>query len=495
MVWYGTSEGLYLIKESPIKCFDQHFFNDKNFEFNNVLADKNNIIWVCTDEKLYRFYKNKLSEIGKKSFENLFDRWKNNNLNAKYSFLEDPNGSFEKYDMLIRKGKYKYYNPYQYVRYKKYQHYPPYSVSKIWQPTPRIEFSYFQNIGYDQQGKLYVITGNGLFQIDTTGKPDHFIILTSGSDNTSFIFDRENNVHLCGWGRLTISHYSENYEDFWQPNYREEPSPVDAYQMAVRYDEVWYASYVKGLYCCKKDNFYDFNSENSRIPDILNSICIDKKNNIIVGANNGHVLICDYKSNKLSVHFDLSYQDGLLGTSVQWLLTDSKNNLWVGTNKGLNQINLNDLYKTRKISIRNFDNEEGFNDFFWKSATIDSTDQLWIACDKQIISVDTRKLLRSQTGIQELKLVRLDINYEPAKINIQPSNTVHLKYNQNTVTLYFESFNYSNSDKDLYRYKLSGKNEKWSSYAKDRKISFNRLSPGSYNLDVECLNSSVPDRV
>ena len=73
---------------------------------------------------------------------------------------------------------------------------------------------------------------------------------------------------------------------------------------------------------------------------------------------------------------------------------------------------------------------------------------------------------------------------EPIASNF--SKELQLKYFQNEINLKFSIFNFTNSDENIYQYKLN--NEVWKTM-KDNELSFQELGAGSYKLNVRAYNS------
>ena len=160
----------------------------------------------------------------------------------------------------------------------------------------------------------YILIPYGLFLVDSLGAPLRFI--ESDYNLKTFAFDHNNNIHIAGWGWMTVKHSKFNYESTWFPDFRNEISPMDINQITRQKNNMWYASWANGLYVCENDTFKCFNSKNSVLPDIINTICTDNNNNLIAGANNGNIYILDYTRHQLKIRNIIISKNGLLGNTI-----------------------------------------------------------------------------------------------------------------------------------------------------------------------------------
>lgn len=70
------------------------------------------------------------------------------------------------------------------------------------------------------------------------------------------------------------------------------------------------------------------------------------------------------------------------------------------------------------------------------------------------------------------------------------TDRINLKYDQNDLTIYFATDNYSNSDHTTYKYRLEGFDDEWITCAAGmHHATYTNLSPGTYTLAVTAINS------
>jgi len=70
------------------------------------------------------------------------------------------------------------------------------------------------------------------------------------------------------------------------------------------------------------------------------------------------------------------------------------------------------------------------------------------------------------------------------------NNKLKIRHFQRNWTFYFDIYNYINSAKDRFRYKLNGYDKDWSSWTDTRQANYTNLPPGEYEFVVESGNQS-----
>ena len=77
----------------------------------------------------------------------------------------------------------------------------------------------------------------------------------------------------------------------------------------------------------------------------------------------------------------------------------------------------------------------------------------------------------------------------PLEVDIDETQVLKLKYNQNIFSLRISSINYDYPSLVLYSWKLEGFYDGWSRPEKDCMIRFTNLNPGKYTLRVRAISS------
>ena len=241
----------------------------------------------------------------------------------------------------------------------------------------------------------------------------------------------------------------------------------------------------------------NFNKADSTISNDLNDVCFDKKEHVIFGSNTGEICIATYEDNRLKINYRINNDNGLQGNSIFWLLADQNGKLWAGTNKGLNCIDLDQLYRTGKYVIRFMDEEDGYTGQSSKKGVIDQEGNLWIAANDQLIRLNTKNFHSSDSNTVKIIIKSLEINGMPANDILKteldpwtslPSGHFNLKYSENDLAFFYDILNYNNPGKERFRYILKGYDETWSHWGTSRKAVYTNLPSGEYTFCVEACN-------
>ena len=262
--------------------------------------------------------------------------------------------------------------------------------------------------------------------------------------------------------------------------------PPNVIKLISSGDTIWYCSSTEGLFRSIHGKFHNFRKTDSTLSKAINDICFDGGGNVILGNNSGEVLIVRYESNLLRVKYRLQPGKDIIGNTVKFLLVDKTQHLFVGTNLGLNRIDLKSLYKSNKLLTNFYTSDVGYYDHTGKTATMDIDGNIWVGTDNHLMKIDTKLLNKFSSTIPKIKISGMELNYQPFP---DFENTFNLSHDQNNLIFHFESVNYLNPEQSLYRYKLEGFSDRWSDFTTETKAVFTSLNPGQYCLVVESYNT------
>jgi len=251
-------------------------------------------------------------------------------------------------------------------------------------------------------------------------------------------------------------------------------------------DTIWYCSKTEGLFCSLHGKFGHLIKTDSTSPRMINDICFDREGNVIAGSNSGEVLIVRYENNSLKVKYRLQPGKDIIGNTVKFVVVDHAHHLFVGTNLGLNRIDLQSLYKSNEVLTNFYTSDVGYYDHTGKTATTDMDGNIWVGTDCHLLKIDTKLLNQLSNITPQIKITGLDVNYQPFP---DFENTTYFSHFHNNLIFHFESANYLNPEQSLYRYKLEGLSDRWSDFTLENKSMFTSLNPGKYCLIVESYNT------
>ncbi len=174
--------------------------------------------------------------------------------------------------------------------------------------------------------------------------------------------------------------------------------------------------------------------------------------------------------------------DGLLANLINLLVCDVQNNIYAGTNYGLNKIDQQHsrVYSyTRQVG---FTGVETNTNAWW----LDSQRYLWIGTADGAIRCNLDLLSRVDTAAAPVVQIKeMLVKGQPVKKMVQG---MRLSSNENDISFQYISISLRNPGGILYQVRLSGSDDDWTDMKNETSISFNKLPPGRYNFEVRAKN-------
>ncbi len=273
--------------------------------------------------------------------------------------------------------------------------------------------------------------------------------------------------------------------------------PWDINRLVKQGNRYWYASWNSGLWMSRGMDIVNFNRTDSTLSRGLKDICFDKQGHVIFGSINGEICIARLAGDSLEVGYRIRSGQGLQGNSITWLAAGQNGQLWAGTNRGVNCIELDSLYEKGKYVIRFMDEEEGYRGQASGRAVLAPDGMLWIAARDKLICLECSLFGNQQDPPGEVRLRTLTINSLPAdsvpEVNCGPWGSLPsapfvLSHHLNNLTFGFDVLNYLNPGKDRFRFKLEGYDPGWRPWTTERRAIYTNLPPGNYTFLAESAN-------
>lgn len=287
--------------------------------------------------------------------------------------------------------------------------------------------------------------------------------------------------------------------DMEQKEFREVPIPniennreILVLDIHKTEDKLYIATDTQGL-VIKDLNFNTFLHLNSDLNNAgltlpsnkINAICVDGQKNLWLGTAKGVVQI-DKDLGSLKVINDAN---GLANLNVVGILEDAYENMWFST--------LNGLYKYEKSSkrITAFFTEDGLisNEFNRFSYFKSSAGNLFFGGTNGLVTFDS---ITNTGQSQKIKIFPTKFQYYDTKkekemeqyILDKDRYTFDLPFNKNSFSVSYSINDCYNTDTNKYVYRLDGVTDGWVDLGNQTTLKLLSLSPGDYVLRIKGFN-------
>ena len=225
----------------------------------------------------------------------------------------------------------------------------------------------------------------------------------------------------------------------------------------------------------------------------ITCLTVDRADNIWIGtANDGLVRYHNGSSERRTT------RDGLASDHIRLLLLDAYQNLWAGTDRGFNLLELDELQE-EVIDIRYYGTEDGFPgiEAMPNACMLDTDSSLWFGTTRGTIHFDPRKVLEDpvapHTRITDLELFHAHPDWVPWSDSLDAEGLpigLELPYHQNDLTFNYSGLSLAYPEKVRFQYKLEGHDADWSTITAQDHVNFSGLEPGDHTFLVKARNGS-----
>jgi len=180
----------------------------------------------------------------------------------------------------------------------------------------------------------------------------------------------------------------------------------------------------------------------------------------------------------VAVH--LSKQNGLLASLITLVAVDEDNNVYIGTNRGLNK------YSRTENMIFTYSGKNGFTGIETKNNAVcrDRDGKMWFGTVAGVTKYDPG--LEHRLNIQPLThITGIMINLEEREMK----QGMKLKHNENSVIFDFASICLINPESVSYQFKLEGANVDWMPETDQTTATYPALKPGKYVFMLKARNN------
>ncbi len=214
------------------------------------------------------------------------------------------------------------------------------------------------------------------------------------------------------------------------------------------------------------------------IPEVFTPLCMaeDKNGNIWIGTESNGVLVY----NRDSIILSLRESSGLLADYITSVSVDENNNIYIGTNRGLNK------YVQSENKIYTFTRKNGFTGIEAKNnaAFRDSKGKMWFGTVNGVM-VYNPKLARADYPEPLTHITGFRVNY--ADREMTPG--LSLNFREKSIFFSYNSICLTNPDAVRYQIMLEGADPDWRPITTRTSEIYSALPPGRYTFKVKASNS------
>lgn len=208
-----------------------------------------------------------------------------------------------------------------------------------------------------------------------------------------------------------------------------------------------------------------------------NGICEGKNGNMIIGTEEGLYLF-DRKNNKTLA---LPHAEVLKGKQVCSIIKDHQGDLWISTTMGIWQYD----QKNRQFIGHINGNGLTTREYVLGSSMHTTSDLIAFGTSDGITTFYPERVRAKKMELGDVHLTNFIIDGKP--INCL-TDEFTIPYEENSFTLEFSLLNYRNTDNISFQYRIN--EGKWNSTNEgSNAVSFNKLKPGSYTLEVRAMSN------
>jgi ligand-binding sensor domain-containing protein/serine phosphatase RsbU (regulator of sigma subunit) len=236
---------------------------------------------------------------------------------------------------------------------------------------------------------------------------------------------------------------------------------------------VWVGARGKGLAKILEDTIIQVDLTSTFTPTCITE---DKNGWIWTGTEGEGVYAIS--NDTIAAHF--SRQNGLLANLITLVAVDEDNNVYIGTNRGLNK------FSRSEDKIYTYSRKNGFTGIETKNNAVyrDRDGNIWFGTVAGVTRYDPD--LENRLNIEPLtNITRMRINLEDRDME----QGMKLKHNENSIIFDYTSICLTNPDAVSYKFKLEGADVDWMPETDQTTATYPALKAGKYAFMVMARNS------
>ena len=346
---------------------------------------------------------------------------------------------------------------------------------------------------------LWIGTGGGLNRMDlANGRIVHYLANednpSSLSGNIIYSIQPDQDDHLwIGTGDGGLSHFDgRQFKSYrYDANDSTSLSNNDIRCMTKDFKgNLWIGTFGGGLNCFDPETgiFSHFqqreNAPGGLSSNTIYSLLFTDSTQLWIGTDNGLNLL-DLSNHTFTVY---TTSQGLPSNVIYCIINDDNGNLWISTNRGISRFNI------AKAEFRNYGLKDGLqgNEFNPGAGFKTKRGEILFGGFNGYNSFYPNRM-EDNIYIPEIVITEFRILNEkilpgnpksPLKKPIYETDTLVLSHLQNTFSFEFVALNYTNAENNEYAYKLENFDKKWNEVKNRRFANYTNVPPGNYTFKV-----------
>lgn len=346
----------------------------------------------------------------------------------------------------------------------------------------------------DKAGNIWLSTQEGYAEYDKQHdclKPffvDRQDITVNKYNQTSMMLQENDSIIWIaskkGLGKLNTYTYAVNW--FLLPATHKTGITFMINRLLSKNDSIlWLITIEGGIFSFNKNNnsFQRYSSENLnsnwKAFDNCNDAVFISDSVLMLASQFNGLIQFNIQTKKFKTY---STVDGLPSNNIRNLYADNYGALWITTSNGLSRLNL----KTQTFS--HYDYSNGLQDL-----TFPNNVSFYPEPDGNVLLLDGGSILRfnpaqfaQQENIPRVTFTSFE-KYDKPVFFDKPLNSmqaIHLAYSDRYFTIHFSTFNFENTSRTQYAYKMDGLDNQWH-FSSMPFVSYSNLNGGNYKLHVK----------
>jgi ligand-binding sensor domain-containing protein/serine phosphatase RsbU (regulator of sigma subunit) len=342
--------------------------------------------------------------------------------------------------------------------------------------APFPELNQVRSLKKDKQDNIWIGTwGNGLFYCPSSESKLHSLPLINGYNNQGVVscmeLDKQNNLWLGTLDGLLLYKPDKNSVSRFTQIDGISGNDITALFCDSK-GVIWIGSKAKGL-SFYKDGVFAISDSLRKYTAV--SITEDASGKVWV-ATEGEGLLA-YENGKFKTRYGA--ENGLASDFISAVIPDDKNTLWVGTNRGINTIDL----RTRQINY--YSSKEGFTGIEVKANAgfKDNKGNIWFGTSNGVfkctVGLNISNSKAPSTFINKFQVNQIERDLIPG---------LQLSYTEKNISFNYSGISLSDAEAVRFRVMLEGIDTAWQAESSLAYINYPSLPSGNYVFKVKAGN-------